>query len=106
MRKYYFSRRLRMPEGAKRGRRPSPPRSPHGPRLGQVWPTCPAPDSAPSPISSLRNPKPRGATTYRFPPPLGGGKHRERKISPADRFLPGEFLPGEGRSLSSTPSSS
>src|SRR4051812_45065276 len=58
----------------------------------------------PSPITSLRNPKLQGATTDRFPPPLGGGKHRERKISPADRFLLGEFLPGEGRPSPSTPS--
>src|SRR3954464_14961021 len=36
---------------------------PPDPRLGQVWPTCPASDSAHSPISYLRNPNTRGATT-------------------------------------------
>src|SRR4051812_46016210 len=58
---------------------------PHPLAAGPPWvapragvPTCPAPDSASSPISSLRNPKPRRAMTDRFPPPLGGEKHQER----------------------------
>src|SRR4051812_28414390 len=85
--------RRRSEEGPQGAHTPPRRGSLLGSCLGQVWPTCPAPDSAPSPISSLRNPKAREAATDRFRLPLRGGKHRERKISPADRFLPGEFLP-------------
>ena len=76
------------------------------PRLGMVWPPWPTTPGASSRISSSRKPKTRGATKKHIPPPPRSGKHQREKSSPAERNLPGKFLPGGGKPSPSSPSSS
>src|SRR4051812_27696874 len=98
-----------MPEGeVEMGHRgPTHPR--RGPPLGRAYRGCGPPGPPlvpPSRLYCLLETLIHEGYHRKISPPLRGGKHRERKSSPADRFLPGKFLPEEGISSPSTPSSS